>query len=106
MAQKTFVMVGSAVLQVDWIMHEGKAWLVPEWILSPDGKSQRPRRIISLALAEGHHVDLGEAPLEYFQGNPIPEYLLDCGEKPLGLEKLFEVRENPEIWLPNPDVSH
>jgi hypothetical protein len=66
MTQKTVVIVGGDILQVDWIMHQDKAWLVYEWLLSPDGKSMRPRRIISLALAEGYSMKLGEAPLAYF----------------------------------------
>ena len=107
MPQKTFVIVDGTVLKVDWIMHLGKAWLVPEWFLSPDGKMQRPRRIISLAMAKGHEsYQLGEAPLQYFQSSPIPKSLLDHGVKPIGLEKLIEVQEESEIWLPNPDVSN
>ena len=106
MANKTYVMVGAEILNVDWIMHQDKAWLVPEWILSPDGKSMRPRRIISLALADGYSMKLGEAPLAYFQSNPIPKSLLEKGELPNGLEKAFEVLEEPEIWIPNPEYSH
>ena len=107
MANKTYVMVGPDVLQVDWIMHQDKAWLVPEWIPSPDGKLIRPRRIISLAMAAGYEsYKLGETPLQWFQSNPIPQSLLDEGKAPAGLEKLIEIREDPEIWLPNPDLSH
>lgn len=107
MAQKTLVLVeGGEIWEIDWITHEGKAWLVPEWNLSPDDKSMQPSRIISLALAHGIKMDLGEAPLVWFRSNPIPKSLLEHGVAPPGLEKVFEIREEPEIWLPNPDLSH
>lgn len=93
-------------LAVLGIMFEGKAWLAPDWILSPDGKSMKPLRIISLALAHGHKMDLGEAPLAYFRSNPIPRCLIDDGVVPPELEKVFEIREEPEIWLPTPESTH
>ena len=109
MGQKTRVIVDGQISDVDWIMHEGKAWLVPEWRISPDGKSMQPSRIISLALAldyKDYKKDLGEVPLVWFLTNPIPKSLLDRGVPPRGLEKVYEIREEPEIWLPKPEFSH
>lgn len=107
MPRKTNIMVDNHILEIDWIMHEDKAWLVPDWLLSPDDKSMRPLRIISLKMAAGFEgYKLGEAPLQWFQSNPIPKSLLEDGIAPPGLEKVFEIREEPEIWLPNPELSH
>jgi hypothetical protein len=91
---------------IDWVMWEGKAWLVSSWILSPDGKSMRPARIVSMRLAQGYHGDLGEAPLRFFEQEPISSDLLHKGLIPTGREKLYEVREAPPIDVPNPDATH
>jgi hypothetical protein len=40
------------------------------------------------------------------QGIPLTEALLERGEMPSGLEKLVEILEEPDISLPNPEVSH
>jgi hypothetical protein len=106
MVKKTPVIVDGEILSMEWIMHQGKAWLVPYWLLSPDDKLMRPVRIISLAVAHGHNMDLGELPLAYFQSNPIPKCLIDDGVVPPELEKVFEILEEPGIWIPNPEFYH
>ncbi len=104
--QKALIIVDNTLQRIDWIMHQGKAWLVPAWLSSPDGKMQRPLRIISLKMAEGYRTELGEAVLQYFQKNSVPLSLLDHGEVPTGLELLFDVEEQPDIWLPAPGTAH
>ena len=106
MAQKCTVLVDGSIWDIDWITHEGRPWLVNEWIPSPDGKSMRPRRIISLAIAPGYSIQAGKELLGLFQKPLLTERLLTQGIPPAGLEKVFEVREEPEIWLPNPKYSH
>jgi hypothetical protein len=107
MPQKTHVIVDWEVRLVDWIMHEDKAWLVPDWLVSPDDRSMRPLRIISLKMAAGYEgYKLGEAPLVWFRSNSIPKSLFENGVVPPEQEKVFVIREMPEIWLPNPEHSH
>jgi len=45
MAQTIRIPVGSLILDIDWINYNGRAWLVPVWIHSPDGKTRRPLRL-------------------------------------------------------------
>jgi hypothetical protein len=94
------------ILIIDWIMHNDKAWLVPEWFLSSDKKKMQPVRIISLKMAAGHEIKLGEAPLEFFQRNAVPASLLEKGLIPPEFEKVLDVVEAPNFWLPNPAYSH
>lgn len=70
---------------------------MPAWTHSADGSSRQPRRIISLTMA-----DTGGPALDAnaFEGLPIPETLLFDGHVPLGLARLFLVREAPDIWFP------
>ena len=53
---------GSAMI-LDAIVYEGKLWLVPEWIAGPDGKAERPTRLI----------DIDMLP----KSKPAPEYDAD-----------------------------
>lgn len=83
---------------LDVLEHDGAAWLVTGWVASADGRTRRPVRLVSLAMA-----DTGEptADRSDFAGFPIPESLLSEGHVPLSLARLFVVREAPEVWVTN-----
>lgn len=82
---------------VDVLDHDGAAWLVTGWVLSTDGRTRRPIRLVSLAMA-----DTGEptADRSDFAGFPIPESIIATGHAPLALARLFVLREAPEVWVP------
>ena len=100
MILKTAVPVGGNIELMDTIFHEGKYWLIPDWQLSVDDKYIRPLRIICLSTIE--HRDVGAPNYRFAIARQLPKGVL-LGHPPLGQEKLFEIRENPEIMLPNPD---
>jgi hypothetical protein len=107
MAQTITVPVGDSILSIEWITYNGQAWLVPAWILSPDGKTQRPLRLIAPKFAPGVQPIPGPEMLGVFQqGILLTEALLERGEIPPQLEKLVEILEEPDISLPNPELSH
>ena len=106
MAESLKIICDGEVLEVDWINHDGRAWLVPTWILSPDGKMQTPLRIIAPRFAPGYDPIPGPDVLQFFQKIPVPKSLLDKGLIPKELKQLVEVRENPGIWFRNPKASH
>lgn len=83
---------------VDILEHDGAAWLVTGWVLSADGRSRRPVRLVSLAMA-----DTGEPTADRgdFAGFPIPESIISEGHVPLGRARLFVLREAPEVWVPS-----
>lgn len=99
--QAALIMDGG-MYYMDAIKYQGSYWLVPDWILSPDETLMRPIRIISLAKLPHQVNPKGPAPhvvVEY----SIPKSV-SAGLIPVGEEDRYEVIENPEIFLPNPDV--
>ncbi len=102
--QTIIVSVGGNTIVADWLMYRGKAWIVSGWISSPDGKSRRPRRIISLKEASGHPAPQGHFLLQYFLRNPIPEALWHQGQVPPAMHKLYEILEEPSIEVPAPEL--
>lgn len=98
---KVKVLVGGQIWDIDFIEHDGRTWLVPLWSISPDGKSRRPLRLIAPRFAPGHKPAPGPEVLAIFRQMPIPAFLLEQGVIPPELAPLIEVRENPDIWLPN-----
>ena len=82
---------------LDVLEHDGAAWLVTGWVLAPDGRTRRPVRLVSLAMAD---TGAPTADRSDFAGFPIPESIIATGHVPLGLSRLFVIREAPEVWLP------
>lgn len=88
---------GWALKSIDTIEHDGGFWLVPHWTLSADRATRQPLRIVSMTMVE---TGAPAADPEAFRGMPIPESVLFDGRAPLSLERLFLIRECPEVWLP------
>ena len=104
--EKIVIIVDGQIEKIDTIDFEDRIRLVPNWRESPDRRTMKPLRIIGLAFAEGYSMKIERADaLKMFQAVTITKALLN-GLVPEGLEKLFEVRENPEISLPNPSALH
>src|SRR4051812_15118997 len=93
--------VGSEVLRIDVIEHEGDFWLVPQWLTANDGTHQRPARMISLTTIRHQRLDSGE-PADFVLNDPLPEYLLE-GEVPREEAARYRILNYPEIVIPLPN---
>lgn len=91
---------------VEWVEYDGRAWLAGPWLIAPDGKSQRPLRIIALRFAPGYDPIPGPAVLQFFEKIPVPTSLLDHGYLREPLKSQIEVRENPDIYTDVPASPH
>jgi hypothetical protein len=75
---KTVIAFCSPLVLGDAIQYQGKFWLVPEWLVSPDGQWRKPKRIISLENLE--HQDLRKLrlrPADLAINESIPKDVLD-----------------------------
>jgi hypothetical protein len=101
---KTSAVIGGQIVQIDTIEYEGQFWLVPEWLLSPDGTEMRPARIIRL-LSIPHEGDPRQKdPPQFVIPGPLPEHVLQ-GLPPLYARPKYEVVEAPDIWFQTPAAS-
>jgi hypothetical protein len=95
---KTMVAVNdganSGIDLCDTIEYEGKLWLVPAWIVSPDRQSRKPARIICM-----HGLRYQNAPqgADYVLNDPMPKSLFEPGQPQVGPE--FVYRDMPNIVL-------
>ncbi len=96
--------VGNAVLSVEWVTYDDRAWLAPLWIVSPDGKTRRPVRLIAPRPAPGIKPIPGPEILKIFAQIPLSQALLEQGEIPPELGQLVEVLEAPDISFPTPEA--
>ncbi|OPY78174.1 MAG: hypothetical protein A4E65_02390 [Syntrophorhabdus sp. PtaU1.Bin153] len=94
---KTLVPIeNEGIFLIDTIEHEGRLWLVPEWIDDmPKGGLCRPARLISLTHLP-HTPALGKA--DYVLNALLPRAVLG-GHVPPGSEQLYVVRELPGITV-------
>ena len=85
------------MLDVDTIEHEGKLWLVPEWIDTLDGKWTKPTRIICLA---GLPVEKGtpQTGVDYVLQFPMTKAILN-GQAPTESSHAFVFVEDPPIEI-------
>jgi hypothetical protein len=71
------VVIGSAMTKADAIEHEGKLWLVPNWLDTPDGKWTMPTRIVRFDNLP--HSDLrGRSQIDFVLDGPMPKELFDA----------------------------
>ena len=94
--------IGRTIQSIEWVEYDARAWLAPLWIVSPDGKAQRPLRIVAPRFAPGYDPLPGHEVLEIFREVRLPGSLLEQGHVPPELAPLVEVRENPDIWADVP----
>jgi len=93
---KTFVILGSEIHITDTIEHEGKLWLVPIWLDTPDGKWTMPARIIRLDTL-AHQKMSGQA--DFVLSGPMPKELF-ADQTPKTPIPGFEYHELPAIRFP------
>ena len=97
---------GPSIRMVEWVNYRNRAWLVPLWIPSHDGKWLRPVRLIAPKFAPGYSPLPGSEVLEIFQRVTIPEALLDSLGPQVGDTPLLEVLESPPAISKNPAAGH
>jgi hypothetical protein len=68
---KTFVTTGGGIHKADTIRHDGKLWLVPNWLDTPDGKWTMPTRIIRMDTLP--HAPFGVD--QFVLNDPLPKSL-------------------------------
>lgn len=98
--ERAIVGVGDQMVKCDVIQVEGKLWLVPTWLDTPDGKWTSPARMISLDLIP--HEDAGPegwSGCRYIVTSPIPKYVLDGRSLP-GVPSAFVIVEAPDLTFP------
>jgi hypothetical protein len=94
------ILVGGSLLMADAIEHEGKLWLVPNWLDVPDGKSKTPTRIIRFDNLR--YSDLrGKSLIDFLLQVPMPDELFGF-ETPTSPVVGFEFRESPDILVAKP----
>lgn len=84
------------IVKVDTIRHDGRLWLVPEWIEVPSEGWSRPRRIVLLAEEAVEPTTTGGAT--FLLKTPMPKAVLD-GLSRSGSAGEYVVVEEPEIRL-------
>jgi len=68
----------AAIYKMDAIEYQGKFWLVPTWLDSPDGKQSKPLRLILLDSLQHQRLDpSGGSRADFAVNNPIPKAVLD-----------------------------
>jgi hypothetical protein len=103
---KTFVSTEGSpdIFEMDTIEHEGKKWLVPEWLEAPTLGWKKPARIICLDKLAYQKAPEGFGA-RFVLNNPIPKAVLN-GEIPIQLISLYLVIERPEIYVLIPKGVH
>ncbi len=92
------------LLLMDTIEHEGKQWLVPEWLEAPTEGWKKPARIICLDGVPRDPLP-PSYPAKFVLKNPIPKAVLD-GQIPSGTEAEYVVIEAPDIRFDIPRGIH
>ena len=90
----------AAVIEIDTIKHDGKMWLVPEWIEGPTEGLTMPARIICLDTLR-HQAMPENNPADFVVNDPIPKTILG-GQSPPEAESRYVVIERPDIQYRSP----
>ena len=90
---KTVVSNGMTVLPIDTISHEGGLWLVPHWIVTPDGQCLMPDRMIRIDLLSLRKLQPRD-PWDYHLLDCVPDQVL-IGPLAAGESSSFEIIDRP-----------
>jgi len=82
----------------DTVEHEGRLWLVPEWLEVPTQGMTVPTRIIGLDMSLFQKPS-PKYPVDYFLSCPVPKAVFD-GQISKQLEGKVVVIERPDIKIP------
>jgi hypothetical protein len=100
---KAFVIVGDQHGGCDGIEHEGRKWLVPYWLNTPDGEWQKPERIVPLD--RFRHQTSKLVGFDFVVTEPIPNAVLSGPISPQ-LATQYGVVLEPDITLRRPKLGN
>ena len=92
-----------AIHKMDTIEHEGRFWLVPEWLDSQSEAWTMPARIILLDTL--HHQKSDGEQWDFVLNDPIPKAIVHGETEPEPDSQYFVV-ERPDIQFPKPPRIH
>lgn len=98
---KTYVIAGGGIHTVDTIEHEGKLWLVPNWLDDLAEGVTMPSRIIRLDVLRYERMGTEGFALR----DPMPKALLERRTPPKPIPG-YEYQELPDIRFPLARSSH
>jgi len=98
------IVEGEGIFSIDTIEHDGKLWLVPEWIdgIPKEGYS-KPARIICLEYLPLVAQEKDQN-YDYFLNGSISKSVLD-GQPPQKLKNLYRIVERPDIAVVTPSAK-
>ncbi len=91
--------MGGAIMRVDYVEWQNRAWIAPIWIETPDRRTRRPLRLIAPRMAPGFAAPPGPEMLQIFTQMPLPAPTLEQGHVPYDLRNLVEIVENPPVFI-------
>jgi hypothetical protein len=90
---------GGNIFKCDAIEHEGKLWLVPEWLDVPARGVTKPRRIVRMDSLPHQPMKNPAYGMDYILTWYMPKAVLD-GTAPPEQASQYEIVELPEIEIP------
>lgn len=90
--------MGAAIVGMDYISWNGRCWLVPTWLVPPDGQTRIPLRLIAPRVAPGFDPLPGPEMLQMFSSVPLPAATYEQGHVPDNLRNSVDIVENPPVF--------
>jgi hypothetical protein len=90
------------VYKYDGLEHEGKLWLVPQWLDVPAQGVTKPARLVRFDHLRHQHSPNAKDGIEYVINVPIPIALFDV-RRQLKATNDIECKELPDISFPLPN---
>jgi hypothetical protein len=90
---------GGKIYKCDAIEHEGKLWLVPQWLAVPAKGVTKPRRIIRMDSLQHQRMSNPAYGMDYILNGYMPKDVLDGRATPEQARQ-YEIVELPEIEIP------
>jgi hypothetical protein len=92
------VWCGNGVLEVDAIKHDGRVWLVPNWLDHVDEGYMTPERIVGLHAIRHRQLEppLKDYEVDYLVNETVPEAVLS-GEPSNEQVKKYDIQMRPDI---------
>lgn len=88
------------IFKADVITHEGKSWIVPEWLENSATGKMKPVRLILLDSLPHQKIPVGakDRPADFVLNKPIPMCVFD-GQIPHETTFEFHILESPQGLL-------
>jgi hypothetical protein len=99
---KTMVSDGKSIFPIDTIEHEGKLWLVFEWLAPPSKEWREPARLVCLSNLPYRDLRGQGFPTDFSLSHPLPKVLFEA--IPRLPDEPYIVIEHPHIRFRMPTV--